>query len=313
MAHHAWYRWLRVFGLILFVWIASRIDWVMVWGLVKGIRPDFLAAYFLVFVASLLLKVLRLKVVLKHIACNAGFHAVYSSVVEPAFFGMVTPARVGEFSKVLYLSQMGLSSRTAWGVVLMERAVDFVVLLIASIAGMMIFFTTVPALIPFTISVCLLLMLFAVLRRLATILSLLERFWQKLRFDVELISQLFTLKEGGQKLGIIAANLMLPVSLLILGLSFVQLYLLALALGADISGLYLGLAYSASTLVSLLPVSIGGLGTREAIYMLALGKIGVSESVAVTISLLDGLVFGMIMLFVMALPAFAMRKLHKTS
>jgi uncharacterized protein (TIRG00374 family) len=96
-------------------------------------------------------------------------------------------------------------------------------------------------------------------------------------------------------------------SILIIILSFTQLSLLALSLGSNVSGFYLSMAYTISSISALLPISIGGLGTREAIFMGILSKDGVDTSIALAISLLDGLVFAFIFIAILFIPILFLR------
>lgn len=307
------FRWFRVIGILLFIWIIFQIDWVIVWKLLKEIRPGYVLGYFAVFLVAVMLKIVRLRWFLRRLGYHIAFSGVYRSVIEPAFYGMVTPGRIGEFSKVFYLKRLGLSTRLAWGVILMERLVDFSVLLIASVAGAFCFMisdvtTRSLALVVF---LSLLIVLYACLINMGSlgrlggrVMSLLP--WQQL-------NDLSSLGEGLTKLGRLSAIIVLPISVIVLLLSFLQLSLLGLALNATISGIHLGLAYTFSTLASLLPISIGGLGTREVIYIATLGKIGVSENIAVTISLLDGLVFSLLFLAILFIPILLSRQMWSNS
>lgn len=300
--------WLRIIGLLLFVWIVFQIEWRMVWALVKGLRLDYIAAYFAVFVVAVQLKVFRLQRVLKLFGYSVPFKDVYRSIVEPAFYGMVTPARLGEFSKVVYLGRFGLSNRQAWGVVLMERLVDFSVLLSASIAGLLLFFGGFAGESAVVVFLVLLLALYFAIGNFATLQAAAACLLQALPWKMPAVSEVLAMREGAARLGRAGAGVFLPTALIVLALSFWQLSLLGSALGASISGVYLGLAYSISTLIALLPISVGGVGTREAVYMIALGKVGVSKSLAVTISLLDGLVFGLVFLALLFIPLLVIQR-----
>lgn len=297
------FRWLRIIGILLFVWIASQIDWLSVWTLLRDIQPGYIAGYFAVFVVALLLKVVRLRWFLSRLGCQTSFRDVYQSVVEPAFYGMITPARIGEFSKVMYLVRFGLSKKQAWSVVLIERIVDFSVLLITSISGGLYFYVLHEnAMLALAFATLLILLFTALLQNSGVVfnaISIISKLVLPKSFS--LFSSISYNHELG-KVSTLASSIFLPISIIVLLLSFLQLSLLSSALRASVSGVYLGVAYSTSTLLALLPISVGGLGTREAIYISTLGRIGVSESIAVTISLLDGLVFGLLFLAIMFVP-----------
>ncbi|WP_161953991.1 lysylphosphatidylglycerol synthase transmembrane domain-containing protein [Candidatus Methylomirabilis limnetica] len=298
------FRWLRLIGILLFIWIVFQINWITVWKLLKEIRPVYVVGYFVVFFIAVLLKVVRLRWFLYRLGYRVAFRDVYQSVIEPAFYGMVTPARIGEFSKVMYLTRFGLSARLAWGVVLMERLVDFSVLLMASVAGVFYFmiFGVETRGLTLVVFLALVVVLYVCLINIGGLSRLGSRVMGLFPWKHPAYNDLSSLGEGLARLGRLAASLFFPFSLAILILSFVQLWFLGLALEVSVSGLYLGLAYASSSLVSLLPLSVGGLGTREAVYIGLLHRQGVSSDMAITISLLDGLVFSMMAQLILLIP-----------
>ena len=309
------FRWLRIIGILLFIWIIFQIDWFMVWKLLKEIRLIYVLGYFIVFVVAVLLKVFRLRWFLYRLGYHVAFNDVYQCVIEPAFYGMVTPARIGEFTKVLHLTRFGLSTRLAWGVVLMERLVDFSVLLITSVTGIFFFiiFSDTNKNFALGVFLALLVVLYICLMNIRVLDRLGSRVMGLLPGKHSALANLSSLGEGLSRLGRLSATIVLPISVVVLLLSFLQLSILGFALNANISGIYLGLAYAFSTLMALLPISFGGLGTREAIYVVTLGKVGVSVNMAVTISLLDGLVFSLLFLAVLFVPVLIFRQTFSKS
>jgi len=304
MMAKASFRWLRMIGILLFIWIAFQIDWVRVWRLLEGIQPFYIVAYFATFLVASLLKVFRLRWFLNYLGYRVAFMDLYRSVIEPAFYGSVTPARLGDFSKVLFLKRFGLSSRLAWGVVLMERLVDLLVLLIAGVAGF-IYFTVsdaANATLALVVFLVLAVLLFVGLVRLSVLARLGGGILGRIPWKMAALVEALSLNEGLDKIGRFSAMIFLPVSVATLLLAFLQLLLLGLALSLSISWVFLGLAYVYSTLVSVLPLSVGGVGTREAVYIGLLYKQGIAADVAVTISLLDGLILALIGILLLFIP-----------
>ncbi len=61
-------------------------------------------------------------------------------------------------------------------------------------------------------------------------------------------------------------------------------YLVALSLGVDLNIFYLFLAIPIIALISMIPISINGIGVRESAYAIFLSQIGISTTTAVVIS-----------------------------
>lgn len=257
--------------------------------------------YFALYFLAVVLKVKRLQTYLTSLGYPCGFRLTYRIVVESAFYGMVTPARVGEFSKVFYLSRLGLSRSDSWQVVLLERLVDAAVLILLGMAGVVYFFVAIPwpAGVATGLFLGALFVLYYFLRHAQNLLRwMIQRFagdTQSLQRSNDELYEL-TIKSNQ------AARILIPFTLAILLVTILQVWLLARGMGIGASGIYLGLAYVSATLVSLLPVSVSGLGTREAVYIGLLNRLGISSSAAVSLSLLDGIVLSFIGLFLLFLP-----------
>lgn len=93
------------------------------------------------------------------------------------------------------------------------------------------------------------------------------------------------------------------------GIFFVQCYLLALALNLSLNFTTVVYAVALGSLVTLLPLSISGLGTREATIVYYLGLQGISSSAALGFSLtlfivfyVGGSLFGMIAWWLEPIP-----------
>jgi uncharacterized protein (TIRG00374 family) len=295
-------KWLRIIGVSLFIWIALQIDWRSVWNLLKDIQPYYILSYIIIVVILVLLKVVRLRWFLASVGYKLNFKEIYQSVVEPSFYGIVTPARLGELSKVLYLARLGLSQKQAWSVVILERMIDLFVLLIATISGSLFYFVWDgkqvfwPASLFFVLSGLLYYGLRMSSNLVETILKKSKRIWfGGAHYEGEYAN------EVGHYLTM-SAKILLPFTFLILALSILSMWLLGLSLGVSVSGFYLGLAYAAGSIISLIPITFAGLGSREAIYIMILDKEGIASSTAITISLLEGVVLAILIQGMLMLP-----------
>lgn len=291
---------LRLLGLGLLVWILSQVDWHSVFSALREFPPFVLALYFGVFFAGALLKILRMYLLLKSLKVDISFYDVYGIVTESAFYGLLTPARVGEFSKVAYLIKHGLPSAQAWWIVILERLIDLGTLLSAGVAGIYLFFLSDYDVWGSAATFISLIGLMAALLWHAS--PLLEKFFglaRKFLPSHKFFSQQNVASALISSLAPLSTKIFVPISLMVLVISFLQIYCLAHGFGANVPLLYMGLSSVVATAISLLPISISGLGTREAIYIALLNRFGVARGVAVSISLLDGLILGALGLAIM--------------
>jgi len=96
-----------------------------------------------------------------------------------------------------------------------------------------------------------------------------------------------------------APRLMLQLAILSVGLQLLRVFegiFLAVALGVDVELAYLFVIIPAGVLVTMLPISLGGLGVREAMYVALFGAIGVDAASAFTLSFVNFLLVVVVLL-----------------
>jgi uncharacterized protein (TIRG00374 family) len=190
-------------------------------------------------------------------------------------------------------------------IVMIERLVDVSLLLIIGATGVVYIFS--PEINPIGISIFIassLLALYWLLHRSIDVLNFLQNKlrwlsrWEPNRIHGRRHDLSASIKNVLQH----AAQPIFTLGLCCIALNFLQIFLLAKAFHFQADYLFIIFAYSAATLVSLLPITFGGLGTREATYIVIMDQIGISQEEALLFSLTDGLVFSILILFVLIVP-----------
>ena len=177
-----------------------------------------------------------------------------ASLLGGMAFALVTPARVGELSRVAFLSTG--TRAEASGLVLIDRFIDLAVVLIFGVIGITVIFGAGEwrlLVVPLVIII-----LLAVIFKLDLLLRLGSNFIPIKRLH-EWISQA-SAGLGRLSNSTLAANLML--TLLMTVLDIVSLYVLVRALGAT-NFKAVAFAYPIIMLTNLAPITISGLGVRE--------------------------------------------------
>lgn len=291
---------LKVIGLALFIIIISQINFEIVFNVLNKINSKYIIFYFILFFISLIIKVFRTYKCINLHNKDIKFIDIYGCVVDSVFYGFVTPGRLGEFSKAFKISTHGVSSFDAWEITLLERVVDLGLLFGVGATGILYF--TLPSYVNFwaalEFSLVYLTLFFLVLFYYSKIF-----YFANKKFGSNELKIKFKAVES-KKSKIIRLRyliIIIPSSLLCLLLSFAQLWLISKSIDINIPIVFLGVSFSASTLASFLPVSIAGLGTREASYIYFFKKIGIDTDSAFIISMLDGLIFPIIFISLMIL------------
>ena len=305
-----WKNWLKLIGLILLAWLVSTVDWTLMLATLHPLRPGYVTGYVACYVAMLVLRAFRLRWVLARLDHRTGYKDCYLATLEPTFMGLVTPGRLGEFSRVGYLHSHGVSLAQALGIVTAERLIDLCLLLVFGLAGAVYLFAP-PAWQPGTWAVAIagLLLVWAATRGYAPLLRLLQsRFSWLLRWEPEVVAKyragfITSFHTVMQR----AAALIYWLGLTCVLLNFLQIFFLAKAFSFQADYLVIVFAYATAALVSLLPISFGGLGTREATYILIMDRVSIGREAALLFSLTDGLIFSLLVLIAMLLPLWILR------
>lgn len=291
--------WARLAGLILLVVLFTRVDLVAILNSLQKANLHLVGLAVVLILPMIAVKAFRWQGLLAAQEIRYPPMASFLSYLGSMFIGFITPGRLGEFVRAWHVSRdCRVSTGRALASVLIDRLFDFSALLATGIVGLMAVGSIQSNLsiwIIFTLSVLLLTILLALLtRRRGSLNWIPRRGWnlgvidQTMLTSSEWFSQLYSgLKES--MLNRLAVSAVLTAAAY--GLLFVQSYLLAMAVGVQASFLTVTYAMALGSLVTLLPVSISGVGTREAAITIYLGVYGVSAETALSFSLLVFITF----------------------
>lgn len=297
---------LKLIGLGLLVWILFTIDLGKAVLTLGALHLWWLLGYLVASMSVIFLRIGRLGVCLRRMEHPLPFSDRYVSTLEPALLGIVTPGRLGEFARAGYLRARGVPLLDALVLSLVERAVDFGMLCVVGLAGCVYIFGQNSYRLPLMVAilllvpVCSLLALYALdLRRLTGVLAQLGLRLLPERYLPRGIAS----ATGMQEVFLRTLGPHLLFSGLAFALSLLQIYCLAEAFSFVADMLVVLFSYSSSTLVSLLPISFAGLGTRDTTYIFILGREGILREQALIFSLLDGIFMPVVSELALLLPA----------
>lgn len=286
----------RLLGLILLVVLLTRLDLHQVYQTLRQANPFLMIVAVLTIIPLILVKTIRWQVILRSQDIRFPFWPAFLAYFGSLFIGLLTPGRLGEFVKAIHVSREGqVSAARAFSSVLADRLFDLYALL--CVGGMALLTLTADktglgvvlgAIALITVPIMLFLN--------ETTFGWLQRSGSK--WGGRLAQWLFgptgwlqEIREGLRQLTF--AKLMITIGLTALAylIFFGQGYLLALALELPVGFSSVSYAIALGSLVTLLPISISGLGTREAAMIAYLGTVGVTAEVALSFSLLVFLIF----------------------
>jgi uncharacterized protein (TIRG00374 family) len=289
---------IRLLGPLLFVLILSRIDVRGVLETIASARADFLLGALLLYPGLIMLKTWRWHILLRQQQTDYGLVPAFVVYNSSLGVGYVTPGRLGEFVKALYLRQdKGVPLGQGFSSVVMDRLFDLYLLVIIACAGMLTIslpeqLSLVPKVALFLVALGPLVALIpAATRRVAVLLAgaLTGLGTQQYHRDIE--RTLDSFQRGMESLLNLRLLLPLLVTVAAYGVFYLQCYLIAGALRLPLSYFYMAFCVSVASLVALLPISVSGLGVRDATFLALLLPLGVTAELAVSYSLLILLVF----------------------
>lgn len=282
-------------GIALFLIILSRINLSALFEILAHTNIFFLVLAFLVNCIIILLKSLKWKIIVNSIKPNFSLKRSIVAFFVGFSFSTITPAKLGDFIKVFYITDENCSLGKSLSTIVIDRLIDIILLFFIAFIGIYGFsvFYTIEILSIGTI----ILIVTGIVAGLYIILNkpllsaILKPFFnifvpKNLKGKVTLyyddfFTGLFTFYYDKRRffssigVGIIS---WIP--------TFIYGYLLALSIGIDSGIFFFVLIIPIISLIDLLPISISGIGTRDVALIFLFGLISISAVQAVAFSLL---------------------------
>lgn len=290
----------QLIGIFIFFVILLNLDLHKLVRNVSLFKWEYLFYYALLTIIILSLKTYRWSLALKKQNIYLSFIRMTTIYATSSFWGIITPGKIGELIKILFIQDKNVSFARASVSVILDRLFDIVMLLFFGAVSLIYFakyFLFNDNIIFYSIIVVLFLTLFFFLRKsLWDVIKKIIRFvlpvgkydnlvgeWNVFYVEFKYVAQKTYYK-------------MILITLLVYFCYYLQIYIVALGFGVSISFFYLALCLTGATIISLLPISIGGLGTKELVFIFFLSKVSVTAEMAILISLVDSTFLSLILL-----------------
>jgi uncharacterized membrane protein YbhN (UPF0104 family) len=273
--------WLRLLGVVLLVALVVifKIDLAQTAALIARADRSYVALAVIFFIPFLLAKAWRWQVILRDLTVAIPFGEAVKLYALGLGAGMVTPGQVGDAIKVAYFRERGLGR--ALLSVLLDRLWDVFVLLLLAGSGAFLFWEQLEgewlAVALLAIGTVALLAITASPRAQRPLLKLLMRLRRSRSGPVVFEPVQLSLMQIVRQFAL---------TLLATAIVYFRLYLLTFALNVHLDLIPFVAAMSLATVAALLPISISGLGTRDATLLLVAGVIGITREQALGVSAL---------------------------
>ena len=290
-------NWARVVGLLVLAVILWRLDLRQLASVIQEVALVPLLIALVLIVPLIYLKVVRWRYLLGAHRIQYGLRSALLAYFGGLFVGLLTPGRLGEFVRALHVSQdCEVPVARASATVLADRLFDLMVLLLVGAIALSTLTTSAEASSPFIILgsvmvVAVPLALFIYGPAFRRLQALGPRLGSLGRGALQSGGWLVQLRSGLRDLTWPTLVRGTALTILTYVIFFGQCYLIALALDLRVGLLQVCYVISLGSLVTLVPISVAGLGTREATMIAYLGSLGISAEAAMGFSLLVFLVF----------------------
>ena len=253
-------------GVLLVVWLAHGMGGGgALWSVVARAAPEWLVVAFGVLALSVVLAVVRWRMVLLAMGHVLAFRTALEAVLAAMPLSAISPSRVNDLLRAHAVRQL-IPPLATVGSVLAERAIDVQVLFLLALLGALSMGHWTLALVAFSAALLEWAVLLAFVRAGHRAIQRFER--HKLKLE-QLLSAFEALAHAPGKLfsvGLASAGVWLA--------NIAMIYTLTRAFSAGVSLLDALALWPPALFVGLLPVTLGGLGTRDAAFAYLLQGFG---------------------------------------
>ncbi len=287
MKKQSWLSLIKVVGSIaIIIFLVTRIDWDI--SKFRDIFNQINLTWYLISLSGvilvLLLKSIRWNLLLRAVGCNYPFLSAFIAYMASFTIGLLTPGRIGEIARLYYVrAERGIDFFNSFKTIVTDRIFDFAILFWFGASGLLFFYKVLGdyhALTYLTVTGITMFVLWFIGKKILhsinstkTYIIFIKESWGEM-FDKKMIK---------------------PWLLTIF--SYVLFYManwfILIAIGQRISLVEIGFILSLMSLVTLIPVTIAGFGTREVSLIYLFAFYGLAPETAIIFSLLQFLAFFM--------------------
>ena len=282
-------------SIIILYFLISQIGFDKIIQTLSGTNLSILLLAVPLKIVALLLTTLNISVLLKGIKKKISLWKLFITSNLAWSIGLFLPGRLGEFSLIYFLKKHDVTIGEGTAITLLDKISTFIVLSIISVLAIVTYFDFNTAL-KFGTILLIILVLSIVMLSSSRIRDFIKKHFLKS------YSKLFTGFNESLKM-ILHQKVLFCTNLLITTIkwffSFLLIKIIFTSLGVQVSIIDVSFITSLAMLISLIPISIGGLGVRESIAVYLFNNLSVKPEVTLSVYLINTLLnylFGFLLL-----------------
>jgi uncharacterized protein (TIRG00374 family) len=284
---------LPLIGICILAYLILRIGPEAILATFGQVEAVYLAPAILLFLLSIGIQNLKWEHLLRRQGIDAGFFTLFKIYLIGSFYGIITPGRIGNFIRIRYIKKrIGRNTGESAVSIVLDKVIEFGALFSLSIAGMLLMANYLSFEIMLVLSALCVAFLAAIfmLFRKGVSGRMLKIFWRtfvpaKMKANARNAFNSFYDNILDWK------QMILPFILSLFGwmVLYTSTYMIGLSLGMDVPHSTFVAVMPIATLIGLIPVTVGGWGTREATMIFLFSFFGIGSDAVMVMSIIAAL------------------------
>jgi|APSaa5957512622_1039677.scaffolds.fasta_scaffold36991_1 glycosyltransferase 2 family protein len=279
---------LRAIGIAIFAYILSKIEINEVTNILAKINFNYFLIGLLFFIPAILTKVYRWNRILKFQKIRIKTKNLLSPYIGTFGLGIITPFKVGELARIAFLRNKKISLGTSAFSVVMDRILDVILFLLVGMISMLLLFSYFK---DYLLSILVVLLILTILAMLLIgekkgIFSLIMGLFVSKKIIEKTNMTMNELWREFKKMDFFFFIEVFAITAISWLFANLEIYLFAAALGINLTLLQIIILVSISSIANLLPITISGIGTRDAAFVFIFAIFGLTSEQAIALSLL---------------------------
>ncbi len=263
-------KFLPILGILIFILILKRLDWQQIMHSLENIKPIYILISILISPILIFFQTLKWALILKKQDIHLPFWGLIKIHMISSFYGAITPGRIGYFIKILYLKEKAkISTAKSLTSIIVDRLIDFMVVFILGAIGSIIVINYYADITTHIIIAVITLFTIELIFASKKVQDIFLRFITKVLIPAKFKDQVkeFFNEYLKHSLNPFKQYTNIFLTFIVWVLIYTQLFLISQSFNIQINYLYFLVLPPIATMVSLIPITISGLGTREATLM----------------------------------------------
>lgn len=288
---------LPLIGIAIFIYIVTNIGVAKIINSFSGIKLTYIFLALILLVAEITMLTFKWDVILKRQNFRLDFLYLIKIYLIGIFYGFITPSRAGSLMRASYLKKKTNRPVIECGSsIVLERILDFLVIFIMSIIGALLLIEYLPGLFSKLIWVfvgfIVLSSFFLSKGRSEFVLKLIHKFLIPSRLKNKVKDSFNSFYNSLLRPKELVYPIILTIATWVLVYSYS--FLIAKAFMIDIPYFYFIMIFPISTIIAMIPITVGGIGTREASLIMLFSLFGIAPAKILSMSIVNLIIGGCI-------------------